>query len=167
MTTSPRRFAQDMLPSPFPEGWYFVASRQALTKAKLIQKTWMGENIVAWADEAGRVCVAEAYCSHLGSDLGPAAGGRIRNGRLVCPFHGYEYDATGQVCGHPLRRPAKDREIAGLRDAGRCRVQSLTDDRALHGERSSWPSGLEPRVRTGPEAALAASPDFLRWKSVR
>ena len=32
--------------SSFPEGWYFVASRQAVLKAKLIQKTWMGENIV-------------------------------------------------------------------------------------------------------------------------
>ena len=34
--------------SPFPEGWYFVASRRELRKAGLIQKTWMGENIVAW-----------------------------------------------------------------------------------------------------------------------
>ena len=39
-------------------------------RAKLIQKTWMGMNIVAWCDENGRVCVAEAYCPHLGSDLG-------------------------------------------------------------------------------------------------
>ena len=44
-------------------------------RAKLIQKTWMDMNIVAWCDENGRVCVAEAYCPHLGSDLGPAAGG--------------------------------------------------------------------------------------------
>ena len=63
------------LPSPFPEGWYFVASRQALGKAKLVQKTWMGEDIVAWRDENGRVCVAEAYCPHLGSDRGPPQGG--------------------------------------------------------------------------------------------
>ena len=63
------------LPSPFPEGWYFVASRKSLQKAGLIQKTWMGKNIVAWCDEDGRVCVAEAVCPHLGSDLGPDAGG--------------------------------------------------------------------------------------------
>ena len=43
--------------------------------AKLFQKTWMGENIVAWCDENGHVCVAEAYCPHLGSDLGPTGGG--------------------------------------------------------------------------------------------
>ena len=75
MTTRHSEPATAPLPSPFPEGWYFVASRQAVLKAKLIQKTWMGENIVVWCDEDGQVCVAEAYCVHLGSDLGPAAGG--------------------------------------------------------------------------------------------
>ena len=63
--------------SPFPEGWFFVANRQAVLKAKLIKQVWMGETIVAWYDENGWVCVAEAYCPHLGADLGPDAGGRI------------------------------------------------------------------------------------------
>ena len=80
----------------------------------------MGENIIAWADEEGRVCVAEAYC--LGSNLGPAAGGRIRNGQLVCPFHGYEYDATGQCVATPYADPPKTarlrvfetQDVAGL-----------------------------------------------------
>ena len=110
------------LPSPFPEGWYFVASRQSLEKAKPIQKTWMGEKIVVWCDENGRVCVAESYCPHLGSDLGPDAGGRIRDGRLVCPFHGFEYDASGQCVATPYAPPPKaarlrvfeTREIVGL-----------------------------------------------------
>ena len=122
MTTSPRVFAQDALPSPFPEGWYFIASRQAITKAGLIQKTWMGEDIIAWAGDDGRVCVAEAYCPHLGSYLGPEGGGRVRNGQLVCPFHGYEYDTTGQCVATPFADPPKTarlrvfptQDVAGL-----------------------------------------------------
>ena len=111
------------LPSPFPEGWYFVATRQAvLKKAGLIQKTWMGENVVVWCDGDGRVCVAESVCPHLGSDLGPSAGGRIRDGRLICPFHGYEFDATGQCVATPFAPPPKSarlrvfatREVLGL-----------------------------------------------------
>ena len=117
-----RETANAPLPSPFPEGWYFLASRRALLKAKLIQKTWMGENIVAWCDENGRVCLAEAYCPHLGSNLGPAAGGRISGGRLVCPFHGFEYDAGGQCVATPFASPPKaarlrvfeTQEVAGL-----------------------------------------------------
>ncbi len=110
------------LPSPFPEGWYFIASRKEIEKEKLIQKTWMGENIVAFCDESGRICVAEAYCPHLGSDLSPTAGGRVREGRLVCPFHGYAFDATGTCVATPYAPPPRytglrtfeTEEIAGI-----------------------------------------------------
>ncbi len=87
---------------PYPEGWYFVASRRSILKEKLIQKTWMGEKIVAWCDGAGKICVAEAVCPHLGADLGPAAGGRIIGSRLVCPFHGFEFDVSGQCVATPF-----------------------------------------------------------------
>ena len=114
--------ANDPLPSPFPEGWYFVASRQSLMNDKLIKRGWMGENIIVWCDESGSVCVAEAYCPHLGADLGPEVGGCVRDGRLVCPFHGFEYQADGQCVATPFGPPPKaarlrtfeSREIAGL-----------------------------------------------------
>ncbi|MYB02980.1 MAG: Rieske 2Fe-2S domain-containing protein [Acidimicrobiaceae bacterium] len=110
------------LPSPFPEGWYFVTSRKDLDGDKLIRKTWMGTEIVVWSDGQGGVCVSEAYCPHLGADLGPAAGGRVRDGRLVCGFHGFEYDTGGQCVATPFAPPVKaarlrvfePREIAGL-----------------------------------------------------
>lgn len=98
-------------PPPFPEGWYFVASLQSIRKTRLIQKTWLGANIVAWCDAEGRACVAEAVCSHLGADLGPAAGGRVRNGRLVCPFHGFEYDVTGQCVATPFAPPPRSAKL--------------------------------------------------------
>ena len=110
------------LPSPFPEGWYFIASRAAIEKAGLIEKTWMGEDIVAWVDEDGAVCVAEGFCPHLGSYLGPEAGGRVCAGRLVCPFHGFEFDTTGQCVDTPFAPPPRSarlrvfetQEIGGL-----------------------------------------------------
>ena len=82
----------------------------------------MGEEIVAWCDDKGRVCVAEAYCPHLGSYLGSDAGGCVRGGRLVCPFHGFEFDAAGQCVATPFAEPPRTarlrvfetREIAGL-----------------------------------------------------
>ena len=62
----------------------------------------MGEEIVAWCDDEGRVCVAEAVCPHLGAELGPDSGGRVRDGCLVCPFHGYEFDVGGQCVATPF-----------------------------------------------------------------
>ncbi len=108
--------------SPFPEGWYFVASRQSILQERLIQKTWMGEEIVAWCGGGGHICVAEAVCPHLGADPGPAAGGRVRDGCLVCPFHGYEFDVSGQCIATPFApapRAAKlrvfeTREVLGM-----------------------------------------------------
>ena len=111
MSTRPRRSVNVPLASPFPEGWYFIASRNAFEKQKFIQKTWMGENIVAWIDDGGRVCVADAYCPHLGADLGPSAGGRICAGKLVCPFHGYEFDTTGQCVATPYADPPKTAKL--------------------------------------------------------
>ena len=113
--------SMDELPA-FPEGWYFVASRESILREKLIEKKWLGEEIVVWCDEAGRVCVADAVCPHLGSHLGPEVGGQVCNGRLVCPFHGFEFDATGQCVATPNAPAPKaaklkvyeTREILGL-----------------------------------------------------
>lgn len=86
---------------PFPEGWYFIASREDIQRSKLIEKTWLGEQIVAWCDEQGRICVADAFCPHLGSHMGPTVGGLVRDGCLVCPFHGFEFDTTGRCVATP------------------------------------------------------------------
>ena len=120
--SEPRRPTRiDELP-PFPEGWYFIATRAHLENEGLIEKKWMGEEIVAWCDERGTICVADAFCPHLGSHMGPTVGGRIRDGCLVCPFHGFTFDATGQCVATPnapAPRAAKLRvhettEICGL-----------------------------------------------------
>ena len=144
-----------MPPPPFPEGWYFVASRQALLRARLIHKTWMGEEVVAWCDNSGRACIARAFCPHLGSSLVPEAGGRVCGGRLVCPFHGFEYDATGQCVATPYADPPRTarlqtfetQEIAGLIFAwwgieGRKPQWSLPDHPL---DQAGW-SGIELRT---------------------
>ena len=128
-------------------------------RAKLIQKTWMGMNIVAWCDENGRVCVAEAYCPHLGSDLGPAAGGRVCDGRLICPFHGFEFDTTGQCVATPYSVPPRyarlgvfeTREVLGLIFAwwgiqGRASQWSLPADPP---DQAGW-SGIEIKTNRFP-----------------
>ncbi len=96
---------------PFPEGWYFVASRPSILKKKLLQKTWFGIQIVIWCDDAGKICVAESTCPHMGSELGPAAGGRVNNGCLVCPFHGFEYDTNGQCVATPYAPAPKSARL--------------------------------------------------------
>ena len=92
---------------PFPEGWYFVASRRSLAKGELLERQWLGQYIVAWSDDDGSVCVAESVCPHMGSALGPTVGGRVRDGCLVCPFHGFTYDIVGNCVATPHAPPPK------------------------------------------------------------
>ena len=124
MTSVRRRFEYAQTLHPFPEGWFYVANRQDLRRAKsnILRKTWMGVDTVIWSDDDGRVCVAESKCPHMGANLGPDGGGRISQGRLVCPFHGFQFDAAGQCVATPYADPPSAarlqvfpvREIAGL-----------------------------------------------------
>ena len=107
---------------PFPEGWYFLTDRKTVTAKKLIERTWMGEEIVIWCDADENICVADAFCPHLGSHLGPKAGGKVRDGCLVCPFHGFTFDSSGKCVSTPFAPPPPNarlklyetREIAGM-----------------------------------------------------
>ena len=101
MNPNPNASNEEALLYPFPEGWYFVASRKTIEKQGLLKRTWLGEQIVVWCDDEGNICVADAVCPHLGADLGPEAGGKVRDGCLVCPFHGFEFDVSGQCVATP------------------------------------------------------------------
>ena len=98
-------------PDPFPEGWYFVATRRSILAKTLIQQQWLGEDIVAWCDNSGAICVARSTCPHLGSSLGPDAGGVVRDGCLVCPFHGFVYDTTGSCVKTPYASPPRTAKL--------------------------------------------------------
>ena len=136
---------------PFPEGWYFIATRKDVLKAKLMHKQWMGEDIVVWCDAEGNVCVADAFCPHMGSFLGPATGGCVRDGRLVCPFHGFQFDATGQCVETPLAPPPR---------TARLRVYETWE---MAGMIFAW-WGLNGRP---PQWGLPETPEQDDWCSMR
>ncbi len=142
-------------PGRYPEGWYLVEIARNLPNGGLIQKEWMGQQIVAWRDGEGEICVSEAYCPHLGGHLGPDGGGCVRNGRLVCPFHGFEYDATGQCVATPNAPPPRTARL------------NVHEARELNGLILAWWSP----VGRGPQWELPEWPDRewhrLHYGSVR
>lgn len=149
MSARRRQFEYAQSLSPFPEGWFFVTSREDIRRSRsgILQRMWMGVKVVAWCDESGRVCVAEAVCPHMGSDLGPDAGGSICEGRLVCPFHGYEFDTDGQCASTPSADPP---------DAARLRVFPTQEMLGLifawwgiGGREPQWSLPAEPPDQTG------------------
>lgn len=69
----------------FPDGWFLFELSRNLPVGRLVGRPWMGRQVVGWRDRAGRICVADAFCPHLGARLSPETGGVIENGNLVCP----------------------------------------------------------------------------------
>ena len=50
-----------------------------------------GENIVIFRSTKGEVYALEAYCKHMGANLG--VGGKVIKEKCIqCPFHGWIYD---------------------------------------------------------------------------
>jgi len=72
--------------------WYPVLSSRELKKNP-VSRTRFGQGVVIWRDGAGQAVIMEDRCPHRGAALGQ---GRVMDGVIVCPFHGFRYDATGR-----------------------------------------------------------------------
>lgn len=61
-----------------------------------------GQNLVVYRGEDGIVYALDAYCLHMGANLG--VGGEVVNNNCIqCPFHGWLYDGkTGHCVGNNL-----------------------------------------------------------------
>ncbi|ABS60410.1 aromatic ring-hydroxylating oxygenase subunit alpha [Fervidobacterium nodosum] len=80
--------------------WYIVLSSKEVKKGELIGVTRFGEKLALWRDEAGKVHCISDVCCHRGASI--SHGKILSNGeRVMCPFHGFEYDSTGRVCVIP------------------------------------------------------------------
>ncbi|MFP4345734.1 MAG: Rieske 2Fe-2S domain-containing protein [Anaerolineales bacterium] len=76
-----------------PNQWYvLLESRQV--KKRPVGVTRMGEKLVFWRDDVGAVHCVRDRCVHRGGAL---SRGQVKAGHLQCPFHGFEYDASGRV----------------------------------------------------------------------
>ncbi len=68
----------------------------------------MGEDIVLFRDDADRVGALDRKCAHRCTDL---VLGRIEDGGIRCPYHGWLFDINGRVLDAPAEAnpTAKDR----------------------------------------------------------
>src|SRR5476649_1281455 len=58
----------------------------------------MGEELVLFRDDQGRLGLLDRHCCHRGTDL---SFGRIEDGGLRCLYHGWLYDVSGQCLEQP------------------------------------------------------------------
>jgi len=83
----------DRYPFPIPFGWFCVGYPDDFPVGEPKALYYFGRHLVGWRDHEGGVHVHDAFCPHLGAHLGH--GGTVEGCELVCPFHGWRYDAEG------------------------------------------------------------------------
>ena len=79
--------------------WYVAAWDREVPRGVLLARTLLGENVVLFRDEDGKVAMLEDRCCHRHAPL--SVGKLIGGGRVQCGYHGLEFDRTGRCVRVP------------------------------------------------------------------
>ena len=77
----------------FPTGWFVVGFASDLAAGQVKRAHYFGEELVIFRTESGQINVLDAYCQHLGANLG--VGGTVEGEHIVCPWHGWHWNGDG------------------------------------------------------------------------
>jgi hypothetical protein len=79
--------------------WQPAALTEELNSNRpVVPVTLLGERLVLFRDNDGRLGLIDRHCPHRGADL---CYGRLEDNGLRCPFHGWHFDRTGQCVEQP------------------------------------------------------------------
>ena len=95
--------------SPYPSGWYFLATTVELPAKTVLTRTLAGRELVLFRTAGGDACAIDAYCPHLGAHFGH--GGTVEGESIQCPFHGFCFNTAGACVktGYGTKPPPKAR----------------------------------------------------------
>jgi phenylpropionate dioxygenase-like ring-hydroxylating dioxygenase large terminal subunit len=93
--------------------WHPVAAADELVRRRVMPARLLGEELVIWQGEDGRVQAWRDLCVHRGTRLSL---GRVEGCTLRCPYHGWVYGADGQCVSIPAQPevPPPRRARAGV-----------------------------------------------------
>lgn len=82
--------------------WYPIAVRQELSADQPTRFVrLLGEDLVLFRDTQGRLGLLAERCAHRGASL---CYGRVEERGISCPYHGWLYDADGNILETPPER---------------------------------------------------------------
>ena len=84
-------------PPAYPNGWFWLIDSGDLSPGDVKFIQHCGRDVVLFRGHDGKPYVLEAYCAHIGGNLG--MGGKVRDINCIeCPFHGWTYDGETGAC---------------------------------------------------------------------
>ena len=98
-------------PPPYPNGWIPVLESQHIKPNQVKSIFVFGYELVVFRGNSGAVHVLDAFCPHLGANLG--VGGKVVNhcgeDCIRCPFHGWSFRGSDGICTKvPKMNSSKD-----------------------------------------------------------
>nr|XP_018915694.1 PREDICTED: cholesterol 7-desaturase-like isoform X2 [Bemisia tabaci] len=110
------------IPPVYPNGWFNILESSEVSKNQVKYVTALGENFAVFRTPEGKVHIMDAYCPHLGANMG--LGGVVRGDCLECPFHGWQFDGnSGKCTSVPYSEKVPD--FARVRTWKSCEVNDL------------------------------------------
>ncbi|CAG2165365.1 unnamed protein product, partial [Oppiella nova] len=88
------------LPPTYPNGWIPVLESRLIHFNQILNINAFGYELVAIRGQSGRVSILDAFCPHLGANIG--VGGKVvkecGEECIRCPFHGWTFRASDGLC---------------------------------------------------------------------
>ncbi len=135
--------------------WYVAAESAEITREAPRKVRMCGLDFALFRDAAGAVHCISDVCVHRGASLGE---GRIEKGCVECPYHGWQFDGTGQV----VRIPSLPADTPIPK---RARVDSYPVE-----ERYGWVwvfLGDLPEAERAPLPEFPEFSDTANWRTIR
>lgn len=87
----------------FPRGWFMIAEATELDDGP-IGVRFFANDFALYRGESGKVVLLDAYCAHMGTHIAESKSAsivinneQIEGDSIRCPYHGWRYNAAGQV----------------------------------------------------------------------
>lgn len=87
------------------EGWYLALPSAQLPRGRARSVEIFGQRVVFFRARDGEVRALDAWCPHMGADLGV---GDVVEDRVRCPYHHWEFDGTGRCHELPVDAPVPE-----------------------------------------------------------
>jgi phenylpropionate dioxygenase-like ring-hydroxylating dioxygenase large terminal subunit len=131
--------------------WYVVAESHELRPGVVLARKVLGEWLAVFRGPDGRPTALQDRCKHRNGRL---SSGTVKAGCLACPYHGWTYDAAGQVVAVPAEgasfkaTPGRRGQAYATREQDDFVYVRLAAEPAVEVEPFRMPHYREPGYRT-------------------
>src|SRR5260221_7934333 len=101
-------FQRELETFHYGRSWNYIGLECEVPEPGTFKRSWIGpRSVLATRDANGEVHVVENRCAHRDSQLAWKECGRFEGNMVICPYHNWTYDLSGNLKTMPFFRGAK------------------------------------------------------------